>query len=163
MEILTGNLYFVSDDFFELIKDSFLKTNYEHTKRPHFFAYKDEGTNLYWLVPCSSRVDKYERLLERKKERHKPTDSIRIIKIFDVKTVLLFQDMFPITKDYIDSPYIKGGQAVRVTDPKIMIELEKTAKKIVSLLRKGIRFTPTQPDVLKIERIMMDTKIPSKI
>ena len=111
----------------------------------------------------SSRVDKYERLLERKKERHKPTDSIRIIKIFDVKTVLLFQDMFPITKDYIDSPYIKGGQAVRVTDPKIMIELEKTAKKIVSLLRKGIRFTPTQPDVLKIERIMMDTKIPSKI
>ena len=39
MEILTGSLYFVSDDFFAKVQDPYLKINYEHTKRPHYFAF----------------------------------------------------------------------------------------------------------------------------
>ena len=58
MEILTGNFYFVSDSFFDKIKDPFLKMNYETTKRPHYFALKDKYTNLLWLVPCSTRIKK---------------------------------------------------------------------------------------------------------
>lgn len=130
MEILTGILYFVSDRFFAKIKDPYLKINYEHTKRPHYFALKDSQTGLYWLVPCSSKVEKFERLIQKKKAQHKPTDAVKIIKIFDRKTVLLFQDMFPITTKYIDEPYIKGGQIVRVADPRLIHELEKTPKKI---------------------------------
>lgn len=28
-------------------------------------------------------------------------------------------------------------------------------KKVINLLHKGIRFTPTQPDVIKIEKMML--------
>ena len=77
------------------------------------------------------------------------------MKIFDRKTVLLFQDMFPVTVEYIDGQYIKGGQPVRIADPKLIQELEKNAKKIINLLHRGVRFTPTQPDILKIEKIML--------
>ena len=69
MEILTGNLYFVSDDFF--CKDT----------------------------------------------------------IFDCKTVLLFQDMFPVVAKYIDGQYIKSGQPVRIADSKLIQELEKMQKR----------------------------------
>ena len=83
MEISTGSLYFVSDDFFAKIQDPYLKVNYEDTKRPHYFAFRDR------------------------------------------KTVLLFQDMFPVIARYIDGQYIKGGQPVRIADPKLIQELEK--------------------------------------
>ena len=141
MEILTGSLYFVSDDFFTRVQDPYLKINYEHTKRPHYFAFKDSRTNLYWLVPCSSKTEKFERLIQKKKEQ---------------KTALLFQDMFPVMAEYIDGQYIKGGQPVRISDPKLIQELEKNARKIINLLHRGVRFTPTQPDIIRIEKIMLE-------
>ena len=117
------------------------------------FAFKDSKIGLYWLIPCSSKVDKYERLIKRKKEQHKPTDTIQIIKIFDRKTVLLFQDMFPIIASYIESPYIKSGQTVRIANPKIIQNLEKNARKIINVLHRNVRFTPTQPDVKRIKNL----------
>jgi len=155
MEIVTGSLYFVSNDFFAKIQDPYLKINYEITKRPHYFAFRDKKTRLYWLVPCSSKIEKFEQLIQKKQEHHKPTDAIKIVKIFDQKTALLFQDMFPIIATYIDSPYIKGGKPVRISDPKVIQELERNARKIINLLHRGVRFTPTQPDVIKIEQLML--------
>ncbi len=156
MEILTGSLYFVSDDFFAKVRDPYLKINYDYTKRPHYFAFKDSRTDLYWLVPCSSKIEKFERLIQKKREQHKPTDTIKIVKIFDRKTALLFQDMFPVTAGYIDGQYIKGGQPVRISDPRLIQELEKNARKIINLLHRGMRFTPTQPDIISIEKIMLE-------
>lgn len=156
MEILTGCLYFLSDSFFQKIRDPYLKINYENTKRPHYFAFNDNKTGLYWLVPCSSKIEKFEKLIQRKQALHKPTDAIKIVKIFNTKTVLLFQDMFPVTAYYISEQYIKGGQAVRIADPNLIKELEKTARKIITLLHKGVRFTQTQPDIIKIEQIMLE-------
>ncbi|HJC04979.1 MAG TPA: hypothetical protein H9704_02300 [Candidatus Enterocloster excrementipullorum] len=155
MEILSGYLYFVSNDFFVKIQDPYLKINYENTKRPHYFALKDKHTELYWLVPCSSKVEKFERLLQKKREQHKPTDTIKIVRIFGRETVLLFQGMFPVIDKYIDGQYSKGGQPVRIANPKIIQEMEKNAKKIINLLHRGVRFTPTQPDAVRIEKIML--------
>lgn len=64
--------------------------------------------------------------------------------------------MFPVTIRYIDGQYRKGGQAVRAADPKQIRELEKTARKTIDLLHRGIRFTPTQPDIIRIEKMMME-------
>lgn len=156
MEIMIGSLYFVSDDFFAKIQDPYLKVNYEETKRPHYFAFRDSQTGLYWLVPCSSKIEKFERLVQKKLEQHKPTDTIKIVKVFGRKTVLLFQDMFPVIEKYIDGQYIKGGQPVRIADPKLIQELEKNARKIINLLHRGVRFTPTQPNIVKIEKVMLE-------
>ena len=155
MDILFGNLYFISNAFFEKVNDPFLKINYQETKRPHYFALYDEKTKLFWMVPCSSKVAKYREIIQKKKERHKAADAIQIVKIFDKESVLLFQDMFPTIAKYIDGQYIKGGQAVRIADPKVIAELEKVAHKIINLLHREVRFTPTQPDVLHIEQLML--------
>jgi len=156
MELKTGRLYFVSDNFFEKINDPYLKTNYATTSRPHYFAFQDSKALLYWLVPVSSKVEKFETIIKRKQDRHQPTDSIKIVKIMDEKRALLFQDMFPIRKEYIKEPYIMGGQPVAISDPNVLMELEKTAHKVISLLHRGIKFTPTQPDAVRIEKIMLD-------
>ena len=127
MKILTGSLYFVSDAFFAKIQDPYLKLDHESTKRPHYLVVHDGQTGLYWLVPCSSKITKFKSLIQKRKEQHKPTDAIQIVKIFGRETALLFQDMFPVTASYIDSLYIKGSQPVRISDPKRIQSLEKTA------------------------------------
>jgi hypothetical protein len=156
LEIVAGQVYFIADDFFKRADDPFLKIDYEQTKRPHYFAFKEMETSLYWLVPCSSRVEKFEGIIRERKKRRKPVDGIRLVMIQDKKTALLFQDMFPVRKRYIQEPYIRGGQPVRIADPKIIHELEKHAQKVISLLRHGVHFTPTQPDTLRIEKLMLD-------
>jgi hypothetical protein len=155
LNLQAGNVYFVSDAFFEKVGDPFLKINYETTKRPHYFAFQDIETSLYWLVPCSSKIDKYEGIIKKKQEQNKPTDTIKIIKIQNQKNVLLFQDMFPIIATYISGQYVRGGQPYGIADPKTIAELEKNAQKIITLIRRGVKFTPTQPDANRIERMMI--------
>ena len=91
-----------------------------------------------------------------RKANGKPTDGIRIVTIQDKKNALLFQDMFPVAAHYIEAHYVRGGQEVRIADPKVISDLEKNAKKVISLLRHGVRFTPTTPNVFMIEALMSD-------
>jgi hypothetical protein len=156
MNIAIGQMVFVSDEFFRKVGDPFLKINYEDTKRPHYFAFRDSTSTLYWLVPCSSRIEKFEAVIQQRKERRKPTDGIRFAKVQGAKVALLFQDMFPVTERYIQESYIRGGQPVRIADPKIVAELERHAGKVIALLRRGIRFTPTQPNAIHIETLMLN-------
>lgn len=156
MEILSGSLYFISNSFFKKIKDPFLKKNYDKTKRPHYFAFQDQDTNLYWMVPCSSKVEKFQKIIEKKRGQGKRTDSIQIIKIENKESVLLFQDMFPVRRKYIDGQYFRQNHNVKITNPKLVAKLEKTAKKIRRMILNGIKFTPTQPNINKIEQLMID-------
>ena len=156
MKITAGHFYFVADSFFEKVKDPYLKINYEYTYRPHYFPFADKNTGLLWLVPCSSKIEKFEKIIAKKKAQHKPVDAIKIITLFGDKTVLLFQDMFPVTEAYISNEYIKGGHSVKIADTNTVAMLEKTASKIVRMIHKGVKFTPTQPDAIRIERLMLE-------
>ncbi|MDR0196595.1 MAG: hypothetical protein LBI36_00025 [Oscillospiraceae bacterium] len=155
MDFTPGAFYFLKDSFFEKVNERFLKCNYETTKRPHYFAFKDDNTSLYWLVPCSSRTEKFERIIKDKKECNKPTDGIKIVRVRDRKQVLLFQDMFPTTVDYIKNPYVKDGQLVRIESQALVAELNKNANNVRIKLLKGVKFTPTQPNVQRIEKLML--------
>ena len=156
MEIITGNFYFVSDKFFEKVDDTNLKMNYDTTQRPHYFALRDKKTDLLWLVPCSTKIEKFERIIEKRKQYNRPNDTIKIVTIQDKKTVLLLQDMFPIDENYITNQYIRGGQPVRIANVDIVADIERSARRVAILLRQGVKFTPTQPNVLRIEQLMLE-------
>ena len=156
MEIITGNFYFVSDKFFEKINDPNLKMNYKTTQRPHYFALKDKKTSLLWLIPCSTKIEKFENIIAKRKQYNRPNDTIKIVTIQNKKTVLLLQDMFPTVESYITNQYIRGGQPVKIADIDVVADIERSARKVAILLRQGVHFTPTQPDILKIEQLMIE-------
>lgn len=155
MIINKGELCFIKDEFFRKINDPFLKCNYETTKRPHYYIFQDQKTKLYWMVPCSSKVEKFEKIIREKRMRGKPVDGIEIVKIRQKKTVLLFQDMFPIRESYIEGVYIRQGQRVGISNPELIQRLDEKAEKAIKLLRHGVKFTKTQPDVNRIERFLI--------
>lgn len=132
-----------------------MKQNKDDTSRPHYFAFIDRETQLYWLIPCSSRIEKFERIIENKIERGRPHNHIQIISVSGKKQAFLFQDMFPVTPRYIDKPYENRYGIFEIRDPKMIEQINRNAEKIINLLRRGIKFTPTQPDVNKIEKLML--------
>ncbi len=151
-------LYFVKDDFFALVGDKYLKTNKETTARPHYFPFVDKNTGLFWLIPCSTQIEKYEKIIEDKKRKNKPHNHIQIITVSGKKQAFLYQDMFPILPEYIDKPYVSKNGVYEIKNVKSIEEINKNAAKIIKLLRHGIRFTSTQPDIMKIEQIMLSQR-----
>lgn len=155
MELQFNRFYFISDSFFHKVQDPYLKQNHETTKRPHYYAFQDEETSLYWMIPCSSQVEKYQRIIEKKEMRHQKTDAIQIVKIQEKKSALLFQDMFPCSRQYIEGMYIRRKVPLSIGDPNIVQHMERIARQIVVKLRMGVRFTPTQPDIKRIENMLL--------
>lgn len=155
MDFVNGRLYFIKNEFFEIVGEQYLKMNKNDTKRPHFYAFKDNESSLLWVIPCSRQVDKYKRIIQSKMDKGKKHNHIQIIKVNGIEQAFLFQDMFPILEKYIENPYVKQETFMEIKDPKKLSAIEKNAKGIIKLMRHGVKFTPTQPDILKIEQMML--------
>ena len=66
MEYKKGYLYHIKDEYFAKANDDKLMQNKEGGSfRPTFYCYRDEKTSLLWMVPLSSRVEKYRAIYER--------------------------------------------------------------------------------------------------
>lgn len=154
-----NTLYIVKDAFFELIKDENLKMNKEEN-RPHYYCFQDERTKLYWLIPLSKKVDKARETIEKRLKENKKCDILHIGKLYDnTESVFLIADMFPILEEYIERPYLFGNTEYEIKDKKLIREVNKKAKNILYMIHKGVKFTPRQIDVLKIERYLLENKL----
>ena len=64
--MITKRFYFIADHFFQDFPDPALMQNKEDGHgRPCFLAIMDDD-GLFWMIPISSRVEKYKRIYERK-------------------------------------------------------------------------------------------------
>ena len=142
--------YIIKDKFFEDMPDPYLKGN-KAGNRPHYYCFEDTNTGIYWMIPLSSRIDKYKGIVEKKAKAGKPCDIIHIVKLDDSReSAFLIQDMFPITEEYIEREYTIGGNHLMLTSEHTANEIEQKARKVMGMLKRGVKFTPTQPDVMAI-------------
>ena len=142
--------YIIKDKFFKDMQDPYLKGN-KAENRPHYYCFEDTNTGIYWMIPLSSRIDKYRRIMEKKEKARKPCDILHIAKLDNAReSVFLIQDMFPITEEYIEREYTIDGSHLMLTSEHVIKKIEQKAKKVMGMLKRGIKFTPTQPDVIAI-------------
>ena len=59
--------YIIKDKFFENMPDPYLKGN-KMGSRPHYYCFEDTSIGIYWMIPLSSRIDKYRRIMEKKEK-----------------------------------------------------------------------------------------------
>ena len=151
--------YTIKDKFFEDMSEPYLKGN-KQGNRPHYYCFEDAQNGIFWMIPLSSRIEKYKRIVENKRKENKPCDILHIVKLDDGReSVFLIQDMFPITEEYIDRKYTIAGNHLMLTSEHTVKEVEKKARKVMAMLKRGVRFTPTQPDVIRILNNLKDRGI----
>ena len=103
------------------------------------------------MIPLSSRIDKYKKIMDNKKKAGKPCDIIHIVKLDDDReSAFLIQDMFPITEEYIEREYTIAGNHLMLTSEHTVKTIEQKARKVMGMLKRGVKFTPTQSDVMKM-------------
>lgn len=74
-----SGFYIIKDQFFTMIADPYLKRNKEQS-RPHYYCLNDSD-ELLWMIPMSSRVEKYSRIIDQKIKKLGRCDTLHIAKL----------------------------------------------------------------------------------
>jgi len=150
MEIKTGWLYCLKDEFYEKVNDSSILPNKgEGHGRPTYLTIKED--DILWFIPLSLQVDKYQKQIDYKVKKYGSCDNILIRDIAGEKSAILIQNAFPTLEKYVDSFYIRNDRPVKVIGSLKQEILDKFSKTRL-LKQKGIPVMWT--DIVKLEELM---------
>ncbi len=155
MKVKTGYLYHIRDEFFDAVNDPKLMTNHERgKKRPTYFTIKDK--NILWFIPLSSKVEKYQKIINRKIEKYGFCNTIFIRKILGKDSVILFQNAFPTLEKYIDHVHTYNGVPAKVSS-LLKEEILNNFKYLLKLKNRGINLFFVDIDKIK-EKMLEELK-----
>lgn len=154
-----GHFYFLKDKYFIDFQDLNLMSNKEKlsTKihdRPCFYAFQDTKTELYWLIPISSQIEKYKKIYNSKIEKNNRCDTIVFGDVLGFEKAFLIQNMCPVNEEYVNNEYVDSLNSSVKVSGELELELYKKAKKVLALVRQGRKLI--FPDVLKIEKELLE-------
>ena len=153
-DIKPGYVYHIIDLYFDVVKDDKLMRNHESgAYRPTYFCLKDGKTGLLWVIPMSSRIEKYIGFIQKDIERYGECLKIVIGEYASTRAVFLLQNMFPILPKYIDHIHLVKQTPVPV-DNRLQTLISQNFRELLRLHRRGIRIV--FPDILRLEKLMMD-------
>jgi len=152
MRVKTGYIYHIKDEFFDKINDKGLMINHENGRaRPTYFTIKDK--DILWFIPLSSKVSKYQPIIDKKVKKYGDCRSIMIREIAEKKSVILLQNAFPTLEKYIDHPHTINGAPARVAD-NLKDEILQNFNSLLALKKQGINLFFT--DIDKIKEMMLE-------
>ena len=120
--------------------------------RPCFFAFSDAKIpEIYWIIPISSKYDKYKRIEMDKIKKYGRCNTIRFGTFLGRDTAFLIQNMCPATKKYL-TPYIDKNQQPIQIDGRIASDVEKNARIALAMAKRGAKVI--FPDIFAIFRVL---------
>lgn len=151
--------YFLSEQYFIDFPDKGLMTNHEiangkEHNRPCFYMLKDsKHSQIMWMIPISSKVEKYKAIHTKKLKKYKKCDTLAFGKVLGRDTAFLIQNICPVIEKYIAKQYTVNNKAVAII-PTLEKELYHKTKNVLSLINRGIK--ATFPDVQKIKQELIN-------
>ena len=147
MRIQTGYLYHIKDEFFESINDKGIMINHENGhSRPTYLAIKDK--NILWFIPLSTKVEKYKKLIDKKKKKYGNCRTIMIKKILGKEAVILIQNAFPTIEKYIKKKHTINGRQAWISTA-VQREILDNFQYVLSLKKEGLNLFFTDIDKIK--------------
>lgn len=93
-------------------------------KEGYVYHIKDEKNSLLWMIPLSSRVDKFKVIHDKHVKKYGRCLTI-VLGEFDGKNAaFLLQNMFPVTEHYLDHMHTRNNNPVPIKHSleKIMLK-----------------------------------------
>ncbi|MBQ2238426.1 MAG: hypothetical protein II321_03210 [Lachnospiraceae bacterium] len=152
--MVTGNFYYINNDYYEKFQHCGLMGNKDEDEfgkhgRPCFYCFEQDG--FYWMIPISSRIDKYKKLYTEKMERYNGKfDGIRFGFVNAQERAFLIQNACPVIDKYVESEYRIENDTRPVTiDKSLAKELNGIIRKVIRLYTsKGIKIILTDLDTI---------------
>ena len=148
-----GYVYHIKDEYFEKVQDGNLMQNKENgTYRPTFYCLRDEKTSLLWMVPLSSRVQKYKAIHDKQEQKYGRCLTIVLGEFDGKEAAFLLQNMFPVRDCYLDHIHTRNNNPVPVKH-SIHKEVSTNMKRLRQLHARGKKVV--FPDINRLEQIML--------
>lgn len=151
--MLTAQLYFLSDQYYLDFPDDKLMANKDTTdgishNRPCFFAFSDANNpDIYWIIPISSRCDKFKRIEQEKIQKYGRCNTIRFGTVLGRNAAFLIQNMCPATDRYLTAYIDKNNCPIRI-DGRIAADVIHHARGVLAMAKRGAKVI--FPDVFSI-------------
>lgn len=158
-KLKNGNFYFIKDEYYKRFPNCGLIGNKDSDEagahgRPCFYCFEMEG--YFWMVPISSKIEKYQALYKEKKKRYKEYDGLRFGYVNGKYRAFLIQNVCPVSKEYIDCQYMIENNTVPVTiNNKLSAEINGIVRKVIRLNKKGIRIVLTNINYILEELVSL--------
>lgn len=122
--------------------------------RPCFFAFQD-GTHkdILWLVPISSRYDKYKAIYDKNIAKYGRCTFIRFGEVLGSQAAFLIQNMCPVTHKYIREVYLDKNNNPVMIDNRIVQDVISNAKTTLAKVAKGSNLVFTK--VMEIKEVLL--------
>ena len=114
-------------------------------------ALTDEATQISWMVPFSSKVEKYRSVFLTKIDKYGKCDTIIFGDVLGYEKAFLIRNVCPVTPKYILNEYLDPIAKIPVRlDGAFEQELIQKTKIVLAMTRHGKKIV--FPDILKIEK-----------
>lgn len=158
MQIKTGYLYHIKDEFFEKYNSYNLMQNHELGRtRPTYFTIKDK--DILWFIPLSTKIEKYQRIINNKIKKYGLCKTIIIRNIAGKKQAILIQNAFPTLEKYIDHIHTHNGVHIKAVE-KVKDDILENFEYVMKLKQKGQNLFFVNIDNLK-EELLKEEKVNS--
>ena len=152
MKVKTGYIYHIKDEFFDVANDKKLMSNHERGKqRPTYFTIKDK--DILWFIPLSSKVEKYQKIVDKKIKKYGSCKTILIEEAFEKKHAILLQNAFPTLEKYIDHVHTINGAPAKVPT-NLKNKILDNFNYMMKMKERGINLFFT--DIDKIKKQMLE-------
>jgi methylaspartate ammonia-lyase len=127
----------------------------EPHSRPCFFAFADSiNKQIIWLVPISSKHEKYKNIFDKNMNKYGRCEFIRFGEVLGTKAVFLIQNICPVTQKYIKEIYVDKNNKPILIDDRIVRDVVSNARATLAKVYRGVNIVFT--NVSKIKKVLID-------
>ncbi len=148
-----AQLYFLSDQYYvdfpddKLMKNKDIIDGVPHN-RPCFYAFPDpKNPAIYWIVPISSRYEKFKKIEQGKIAKYGKCNTIRFGTVLGRNAAFLIQNMCPATEKYLTAYIDKNDVPIQI-DNRVAEDVARNAHEVLAMAKRGAKVV--FPDVFKI-------------
>lgn len=141
----TGHFYFISPRLTDICPDAGLMdlSKGDMRDRPCLCVAITSKLNIFWMVPLSSKVEKYMKIYINKLKKRGVCDTIVFGYVLGCKKAFLIQNIFPVTVEFVKYPYLGvSGNPILCGQADLQRVLTR-ANKILSLESHGFHIVFT--------------------
>ena len=152
MKVSENGLCKISDQYFVDFKRPNPVFN-KQENRPYYLAIRN-GNGIVWLIPLSSRIEKYRRKAEGEAERYGDSLFCHIARVKGRDSAFLIGNAIPVTEEYILGPFTVSGKPFVIQDKRDVKAIRSKLSRYLAMVRAG-KLRPAV-DILSIERILLN-------
>lgn len=138
-----GQFCFITDEYYTHFPDDKLMKNKEVIQgishdRPCFFSFCDnDNPAILWLVPVSSKYEKYKTIYDKKVEKYGKCNTLYFGQFLGKQAVFLIQNICPVTDKYIKQVYFDKNNIPIQIDNRIATNVIRNAKEVLAKVNRG--------------------------